>query len=130
MGVSSNSQLMRTSRIAKDVPFCNCGTNDRVNNANHTTNRTFVPSDACRCGEDASKKLEWTWDTVAKQPQTLFYEEVVSFHPCYSQGTSVVRGERALQRGMVHYWEVKVVHWLSGTDLVNTFTLFVIFSAL
>lgn len=44
--------------------------------------------------------------------------ETISFHPCYSQGTSVVRGDSQLAKEQIHYWEIKIVHWFSGTDLV------------
>lgn len=81
-----------------------------------------LPPDTCRCGEDTCQTINWTWDTEAVQPQTIINNQTVQFHPIYSQGTSVIRSNQPLAPNMIHYWEVKIVHWLSGTDLVSNFS--------
>lgn len=103
------------------MAFCNCNyTNDKSNS--HPTKR-FAPYGSCYCGEDACKTIDWIWDSNLIQPPTIVADQTVSFHPCYSQGTSIVRGETALQKGMIHYWEIKIVSWYSGTDLVSNSVL-------
>ncbi|XP_055316687.1 SPRY domain-containing SOCS box protein 3 isoform X2 [Sitodiplosis mosellana] len=77
-----------------------------------------IPPDTCRCGEDACQTINWTWDRQNVQPQTIIQNHTVQFHPIYSQGTSVIRSNQPLTSNMIHYWEVKIVHWLSGTDLM------------
>lgn len=82
-----------------------------------------MPVDVCRCGEDTCQTIDWTWDANFAQPQTIIDNNTVLFHPYYSQGTSIVRGSEPLQSNMIHYFEVKIVHWFSGTDLVSTFKI-------
>lgn len=84
-----------------------------------------LPPDTCRCGEDTCQTINWSWDRLKMQPQTIINGHTVQFHPIYSQGTSVIRSDQPLQTNMIHYWEIKIVHWLSGTDLVSEhFNLF------
>lgn len=100
--------------------------------------RFQILPDTCRCGEDTNQTINWTWDHQNLQPQTIINDHNVQFHPIYSQGisknylsfdsicfnnmfttgTSVIRSDRPLERNMIHYWEIKIVHWLSGTDLM------------
>lgn len=81
-------------------------------------NRLQIPQDTCQCGEDICRRIDWTWDKQMMQPHTIVNNHTVQFHPIYSQGTSVIRSDRPLTPNMIHYWEIKIVHWLSGTDLV------------
>lgn len=83
-----------------------------------------IPPDTCRCGEDTCTIIDWSWDRQNIQPQTIIQNHTVQFHPIYSQGTSVIRSNKSLATNMIHYWEVKIVHWLSGTDLVSCRTTF------
>lgn len=62
---------------------------------------------------------DWSWDSNNIQAQTIVDNCTVQFHPSYSQGTSVVRSDRQLKPNMIHYWEIEIVHWFSGTDLVS-----------
>lgn len=82
--------------------------------------RLQIPPDTCRCGEDTCRTINWTWDRQKVQPQTIINNQTVQFHPIYSQGTSVIRSDQPLASNMIHYWEIKIVHWLSGTDLVSS----------
>lgn len=87
-----------------------------------------MPVDVCRCGEDTCQTIDWTWDPKFSQPQTVIDNTTVLFHPYYSQGTSIVRGSEPLDPNMIHYFEVKIVHWFSGTDLVSvSFYFFMLF---
>lgn len=63
--------------------------------------------------------ISWTWDSQNIQSQTIVENNTIHFHPHYSQGTSVVRSSQRLFHNMIHYWEIKIVNWSSGTDLVS-----------
>ncbi|GAB0098663.1 SPRY domain-containing SOCS box protein 3, SPRY domain [Sergentomyia squamirostris] len=74
--------------------------------------------DQCRCGEEHCDVYEWSWDAAIPHPDSNINSNLVIFHPVYSQGTSLVRGNKALQTGMCHYWEVKMISPVSGTDMM------------
>lgn len=86
-----------------------------------------IPLDTCRCGEDACKTFNWTWDRECIQPQTIIDNHTIKFHPYYSQGTSVIRSNVPLANNMIHYWEIKIVHWFTGTDLVSLSCVFYLY---
>lgn len=46
-------------------------------------------TDTCRCGEDTCRIINWTWDTQNLQPQVIITNNMVQFHPYYSQGMCV-----------------------------------------
>lgn len=123
---STTSSDISSNWQEKNAAFCNCSRNvsdDKQCCNTRRSSESSIPLDICRCGEGTCKTLNWLWDKELKQPQTLFIGETVSFHPCYSQGSSVVRGECELAKDQIHYWEIKIVHWFSGTDLVCIFDL-------
>lgn len=97
--------------------FCKCTEVQR--HSNDSINTTLQYQLTCECGEDASDDLEWNWDTDNAIPHTQFNGKLVVFHPFYSQGTSVIRGNKVLNRNMHHYWEIKIISSLSGTDFVS-----------
>lgn len=99
------------------MSFCDCN-KENEKCCQHSSKSHFL-SDTCRCGEEASDVIDWIWDSSQIQPQTIVKGPNVSFHPFYSQGTSIVRGEIELEKGMIHYWEIKIVNWSPGTDLVS-----------
>ncbi|XP_052872646.1 SPRY domain-containing SOCS box protein 3 isoform X1 [Anopheles cruzii] len=78
----------------------------------------------CNCGEDTSTRIDWMWETVPHDPRSdvpnppYMKGTEVLFHPIYSQGTSVVRSNEPLTRGQHHYWELKILSPLSGTDIM------------
>lgn len=123
------------SRYSDDkMTFCDCGGQSASNLTNPSKQIEQIKSenefsnvggkcsditlDICKCGEDTCTTIDWSWDTQNIQPQTFIDNHTVEFHPFYSQGSSVVRSNQPLQRNMIHYWEIKIVHWFSGTDLV------------
>lgn len=78
----------------------------------------------CRCGEDdpSYHLVKWHWH---KCPTSDIHLEGpnVTFHPTYSQGTAIVRGEEPLAAGMIHFWEMRILTALSGTDVVSMHVL-------
>uniref|UniRef100_A0A8D8HFS7 SPRY domain-containing SOCS box protein 3 n=4 Tax=Culex pipiens TaxID=7175 RepID=A0A8D8HFS7_CULPI len=98
----------------RSVPFCNCEY-PAVTRSRHTAKKV----ERCRCGEDTSTRLDWVWDGEEAHPDTRITNgtELV-FHPVYSQGTAVIRGTQPLQQGRHHYWEIKVLSTLAGTDIM------------
>lgn len=75
----------------------------------------------CRCGEQEVPN-QWEWDDTSDS-ESLISGKNITFHPTYSSGTAIVRGNEPLKKGMIHYWEVRVLTMLSGTDQVNIFYL-------
>lgn len=122
------------SRCCNDkMTFCDCGPSasnltspssektKRIKHENEISNDdkcSDIALDICKCGEDTCTTIDWSWDTQNVQPQTFIDNHTVEFHPFYSQGSSVVRSNQHLLRNMIHYWEIKIAHWFSGTDLV------------
>lgn len=105
--------LLRSSEN-RSVPFCNCEY-PAATRSRHTANKV----ERCRCGEDASTRFDWSWDIDCGHPETRITNGMeIVFHPVYSQGTSVIRGTQPLQPGMHHYWEIKILSQLAGTDIM------------
>lgn len=102
-------------------PFCNC--NKQTLDLRLSSNELFSSCKSiCTCGEEFDKKI-WTWD-VAEGSDVLLHDNALTFHPIYSQGTAVVKGAVPLEYGMQHYWEIKIMSYLTGTDMVSFFFLF------
>lgn len=74
----------------------------------------------CKCGDNDSEELEWKWDAPDYPTTTKVGDGGVSvtFHPVYSQGTGMVRGDCPLARGRHHFWEIKMTSTVCGTDLM------------
>lgn len=72
----------------------------------------------CRCGEN--NEHEWTWDAEhATYTASLSDHNLeVKFHEGYSSGTAAARGNKVLEKGRHHYWEVKMVTPVYGTDVM------------
>lgn len=112
-------QIYTTSSPADRVPkdrlqaFCEC-----ANKGKNANNIIQVPV-PCNCGVDDCRTMEWIWDPQEKLPQTVINGTRISFHPSYSQGTSIVKGNKELRKGYIHYWEIKVDSLFPGTDTVS-----------
>ncbi|XP_034192762.2 SPRY domain-containing SOCS box protein 3 [Osmia lignaria lignaria] len=87
-------------RLSEYTKFCNCNSSN------------------CRCGED--NVHEWTWDKEHTTYTTVLSEQdlEVKFHNGFSYGTAVIRGNKALEKGRLHYWEVKMLTPIYGTDIM------------
>lgn len=62
--------------------------------------------------------------------QTLHLSKMnleVNFNPAYSMGTSAIRGSKPMASGRHHYWEVKMISQVYGTDVVSSKNLHRIF---
>ncbi|XP_053595456.1 SPRY domain-containing SOCS box protein 3 isoform X2 [Microplitis demolitor] len=64
--------------------------------------------------------FEWTWDERFKSRKSLLSKNnlEVNFHPGRSDGTAAVRGNKVLTKERHHYWEVKMVSGIYGTDVM------------
>ncbi|XP_055625478.1 SPRY domain-containing SOCS box protein 3 isoform X2 [Toxorhynchites rutilus septentrionalis] len=110
----TNLSQHMNSHENRSVPFCNCEY-PAVTRSRHTAKKV----ERCKCGEDNSTRLDWIWDAEGGHPDTKIINgtEIV-FHPVYSQGTAVIRGTQPLQYGRHHYWEIKILSALAGTDIM------------
>lgn len=63
---------------------------------------------------------EWTWDDkyISETAELSKYNLEVKFHPKFSIGTAYVRGNMSLQKGRHHYWEIKMITPVYGTDVM------------
>ncbi|KAH8322073.1 SPRY domain-containing SOCS box protein 3-like [Drosophila kikkawai] len=96
--------------------FCDC---PFPNSIEVTSHKGHIPDLVrCRCGEDVPGNVNpWKWQ-AAEDSDAIVTDRDIIFHPTYSQGTAIVRGERALKPGMVHFWEMRVITALAGTDVM------------
>ncbi|CAL1675803.1 unnamed protein product [Lasius platythorax] len=73
--------------------------------------------------ENDFSKLEWTWEKEDSLNMTLSIRlednnSVVIFHPVYSTGTAVVKGNKLLEKGQHHFWEILMLSKIHGTDVM------------
>ncbi|XP_072949615.1 SPRY domain-containing SOCS box protein 3-like isoform X2 [Epargyreus clarus] len=107
--------VMSTSDAKRQPePFCQCW-----------HQRAPVPwqqLDPCNCGEILGSDCEWTWDEPAiSGPGWLALSEdkrQVTFHPFYSAGTAVIKGDTPFLLNTHYYWEVKILTEAYGTDII------------
>lgn len=75
-------------------------------------------SENCRC-EEENEGHEWTWDAESAVYTNLSENDLkVDFHNGYSYGTAAIRGTKSLEQGRHHYWEVKMLTFVYGTDIM------------
>ncbi|XP_066586294.1 SPRY domain-containing SOCS box protein 3-like [Prorops nasuta] len=74
--------------------------------------------DDCLCGE--SNEHEWIWDTnfVCNSIELSKHNLEVKFHPGFSSGTAAIRGNTPMEGGKHHFWEVKMLTGIYGTDVM------------
>ncbi|XP_055537545.1 SPRY domain-containing SOCS box protein 3 [Wyeomyia smithii] len=107
-------KLLLSRNDNSSLPFCNCEY-PAVTRSRHTARKV----ERCRCGEDTSTQLDWIWEDEGERPERKIINGTeILFHLVYSQGTAVVRGTEPLEPGMHHYWEIKVLSSLAGTDIM------------
>ncbi|XP_044017793.1 SPRY domain-containing SOCS box protein 3-like [Aphidius gifuensis] len=74
----------------------------------------------CQCGE--ATRFEWTWDEKVISPTNSLSiskeNREVEFHPGYSSGTAAVRANKFMEKNRHHYWEVKMITPIYGTDVM------------
>ncbi|XP_018786061.1 PREDICTED: SPRY domain-containing SOCS box protein 3 [Bactrocera latifrons] len=141
--MSHRRQLYINATQRPMEPFCDCAFPQSVLLA---TYKGYIPDLVnCRCGErvvenknenlentvtkesnveKAPKEivcqpngLQWSWEQN-ETTDTLIKGADITFHPTYSQGTAIVRSERPLKTGMVHFWEMRIITPLAGTDVM------------
>ncbi|XP_016980425.1 SPRY domain-containing SOCS box protein 3-like [Drosophila rhopaloa] len=72
----------------------------------------------CRCGENGVDNVDpWQWNSTDGSDALITGKDIV-FHPTSSRGTAIVRGNRSLEPGMVHFWEMLAISPLVGTDVM------------
>ncbi|KAK4874172.1 hypothetical protein RN001_013532 [Aquatica leii] len=80
--------------------------------------RKLVDKIHCTCGEER-RIYEWNWEDDSCVNVVLSNENRdVLFHPVYSSGTAAVKGRVAFKQNLHHYWEVKILTNLYGTDIM------------
>jgi len=72
----------------------------------------------CNCGEN--NVHEWAWDESLVPNESVLSRQnlEVEFHFAGSSGTSAVRGNKVMDKERHHYWEVKMLTPVYGTDVM------------
>ncbi|XP_076751085.1 SPRY domain-containing SOCS box protein 3 [Xylocopa sonorina] len=72
----------------------------------------------CRCEEN--NEYEWVWDRENATRTIVLSDDNldVKFHNGYSYGTAAIRGNKLLEKGKHHYWEVEMLSPTYGTDIM------------
>jgi len=75
---------------------------------------------SCSCGVQENARIDWCWDTSNKSSSVILLDNntEVKFHPTYSSGTAAVAGAEVLGRSQHHYWEIRMVTPVYGTDVM------------
>ena len=70
--------------------------------------------------EDLEGQHDWTWDAASQSPGVVLvqFNTQIMFHPTYSSGTASIFGTKALESPHHHYWEVKMLSKVYGTDVM------------
>ncbi|KAJ8959069.1 hypothetical protein NQ318_022325 [Aromia moschata] len=73
----------------------------------------------CDCGEDVGI-FNWCWSRNHSSSNARISNngKDILFHPLYSSGTAVVRGNAPFQPNLHYYWEIKMISNLYGTDVM------------
>ncbi|KAJ8738031.1 hypothetical protein PYW08_000626 [Mythimna loreyi] len=92
-------------------PFCRCWNGD---------SETEPGDPDCGCGEELDI-VKWRWEAPRRGPKWVdLYQDKkqVVFHPFYSSGTAVAKGNIALKHNVHYYWEIKMLTQPYGTDIM------------
>ena len=70
--------------------------------------------------DDGLERHDWTWDTTTRSQSVRLvqFNTQIIFHPTYSAGTASVFGSLPLLTPHHHYWEVKMLSPVYGTDVM------------
>ncbi|XP_017780406.1 PREDICTED: SPRY domain-containing SOCS box protein 3 [Nicrophorus vespilloides] len=74
----------------------------------------------CDCGE-GNGTLDWLWDESCEGSDCVIAKQnkcEVLFHPVYSSGTAIIRGDQVFEKNFHYYFEVKILTTLYGTDVM------------
>lgn len=92
-------------------PFCNCWTW-------HDEKEPGNPD--CDCGEEIDM-ITWRWELPPRRESWVALhddDKQVIFHPFYSSGTAVIRGNAPMELNRHYYFEVKMLTEPYGTDIM------------
>lgn len=93
-------------------PFCDCYFPNPLDIRRENIHQIVT----CKCGEEDVSD-DWDWEPNS-QSESFINAKNITFHPTYSTGTAIVRGIKPLEKKMIHFWEIRILTQLSGTDQV------------
>ncbi|XP_076666206.1 SPRY domain-containing SOCS box protein 3 isoform X2 [Andrena cerasifolii] len=83
---------------------------------------TSCTTQDCCCEENNGSCVdyEWEWDEDHATYGVVLSKQnsEVIFHNAFSCGTAAVRGNKLLEKGRHHYWEIKMLTPIYGTDVM------------
>ena len=72
----------------------------------------------CNCAD--GDIYSWKWEKHEDTCAILTKDNCeVIFHPVYSSGTAALRGTTSFTKNVHHFWEMKMLSNLYGTDVVS-----------
>lgn len=94
----------------------------------HYSSCSDLPMDeTCKCGNNI-KIFDWQWSegnisdqgNDGQNVEVVISEDhlAVTFHPVFSSGTAVVKGNKPFLPDMHYFWEIKITTKLYGTDVM------------
>ncbi|CAG9857061.1 unnamed protein product [Phyllotreta striolata] len=100
------AQLFKTMNLTQKNKFCSKSCLGK--------NKGF-----CECGDDVGV-FYWRWSTGHSSSDIRATNDSrdILFHPCYSSGTAVVRGDELFRPNVHYFWEVMMTSKLYGTDVM------------
>ncbi|XP_030387341.1 SPRY domain-containing SOCS box protein 3 isoform X2 [Scaptodrosophila lebanonensis] len=107
--------MLTTQQEARCPGFCDCTFPSCTDVNDHNGPITNLVK--CICGEDSGNGLQWKWHHSEESDVQIDGRDII-FHPIYSQGTAIVRGDQLLEADKVHFWEMRVITALAGTDVM------------
>lgn len=75
----------------------------------------------CKCDEENIQHY-WNWKASSNNV-VMFADNYITFHPVYSSGTAVIRGDKQFLPNNHYYWEMKLCSQIYGTDIVSVVTI-------
>lgn len=99
-----------TKDVNQSGAWCNCV---------KTISNSYNDLLQCNCGEE-QKIHQWCWESNDQLTNVVLSNNNhdVLFHPTYSSGTAAVRGNLQLEQNSHHFWEIKILSHLYGTDVM------------
>lgn len=98
-------------------PYCDCEFPNSIQIITSRGNKIHQLC-KCKCFDNDGHNREWTWDKDSADTETFIEDNKITFHPEYSQGTQIIRGNKRLEPKMIHYWEIQICSCLTGTDMM------------
>ena len=81
----------------------------------------------CKYFRNAEHEFVWDANSVERRDRKSIIlshcKKQATFHPGFSDGTIIVRGDKPFEANKLCYWEVKMMTTVYGTDVVSVYLI-------